>query len=105
MNPRMNTHTPGPWAVDDFDPHMLAIIGRPAWKCRRDGKSQRWSVAEVDDLMGDHPQEVIANARLIAAAPDLLKACVSMIASRTLIVDDVQLIRDMHSAIEKATKA
>lgn len=68
-------HTPGPWRVDDergFD--RIEIIGRPDYPCRRFEVMGEWRVAELDDLMGDYPEVVAANARLIAAAPDLLKA-------------------------------
>jgi|JI10StandDraft_1071094.scaffolds.fasta_scaffold488824_3 hypothetical protein len=59
------THTPGPWVVcpgtqfEDMEPRVLANGGRHA-------------VASVK-LTGNIQKE--ANARLIAAAPELLEAC------------------------------
>jgi hypothetical protein len=57
-------HTPGPWEYESQDPHALGKITSD------DGTL----VAEVHgDWDDDHSTE--ANARLIAAAPDLLAAC------------------------------
>lgn len=67
-------HTCGPWRVDDetsdFD---IYIVGRPAWKATRYGRTGEWDVAAVE-ILDDHPVETKANARLIAAAPELLEA-------------------------------
>jgi hypothetical protein len=62
----MSRHTPGPWHVrEDY------YVGRPG----------KLSLAEVK--CGDVPAEDVeqhrANARLIAAAPDLLAACESFL--------------------------
>jgi hypothetical protein len=51
-------HTPGPWTVERYNTH-------PHYEIYADGP-QRVACAE------DHLSESIANARLIAAAPDLL---------------------------------
>ena len=57
-------HTPGPWDFDDLrsDGGNLEIVG-----------GNDVCVADVDPDGSD--DEVMANARLIAAAPDLLAAC------------------------------
>lgn len=66
----IRAHTPGPWRVDeDSDPPR--VIGRPIWPCRRSGVEGEWEVAELDDFCGDHADEILANARLIAAAPTM----------------------------------
>jgi hypothetical protein len=61
----MNTqHTPGPWAVkhhEDTDTYSIIVAGRQ-WNS--------WTVAALG-----HSKEDEANARLIAAAPDLLAVC------------------------------
>lgn len=59
----MAQHTPGPWAIDqNYGSGCLHV-----WSPRRE-----IAVARVSD---DHPRaEDYANARLIAAAPDLLAA-------------------------------
>lgn len=59
-------HTPGTWVAegaDVFGDHNIIL---------RDGEDRR-AVAAVVSNMRD-PSEVAANARLIAAAPDLLEA-------------------------------
>lgn len=62
------THTPGPWAVDD-DRDRIYI--------RPDGTGWLLAVVPRDLFMAQQKQEwsIEANARLIAAAPDLLTAC------------------------------
>jgi hypothetical protein len=66
----MNKHTPGPWAVDDNHGRRYIEPG-----------SSDEPVAEVCKKKGG---EYLANAHLIAAAPDLLaalEACESAMAS------------------------
>lgn len=58
------THTPGPWIfTSDGDAPMTHSIR---------GANRMW-VAEIHDTAGTQ-HEVLANARLIAAAPELLHA-------------------------------
>jgi len=57
----MSKHTPGPWEVDGYR------VGHPV------GKHGFDLVARI--LQTDNATEDAANARLIAAAPDLLAAC------------------------------
>jgi hypothetical protein len=64
-----NKHTPGPWHRSESG-DTTYIIGHPTWPCSRNGHEQEWEVAVIDDLLGEHPAEARANARLIAAAPD-----------------------------------
>lgn len=62
------SHTPGPWEIQDLAP-PINIYGPE----REDG-TRPW----VAECGGDEPynsQTDEANARLIAAAPDLLEAC------------------------------
>ena len=75
----MTGHTPGPWAVaidqpagDEPGPTFPAIVEA----------EHGWHIADlqvIDDHLGEAPRE--ANARLLAAAPELLEALESMIAS------------------------
>ena len=60
-------HTPGPWR---------AVPGCPEWTVEADGRGEVWNVAVVCDDCDDSDTE--ANARLIAAAPDLLAALKDM---------------------------
>lgn len=56
--------TPGPWRADFDD----AIVGRPTWPCQRNQERGEWTVAVVDDLMGEYQDERAANQAYIAAA-------------------------------------
>ena len=55
-------HTPGPWIVDEDDPHVILAP---------DGDDAPWFVAEAAYDCGPGMSGK-ANARLIAAAPDML---------------------------------
>lgn len=73
----MTEHTPGPWRVDEYSRDEIEIVG-PREKCTRNGTKNEWTLAQVGSPeFWDDPQfekEDHANARLIAAAPDLLAA-------------------------------
>lgn len=60
----MSKHTPGPWAVYDDS---------------NDGKTNRIEIAALGKTVAriyhSVPEEDLPNARLIAAAPELLEAC------------------------------
>jgi hypothetical protein len=62
------SHTPGPWAVDDDTLEIFSIVP---------GHSTGW-IAKVlgndDNGRPLSPDEMAANARLIAAAPEMLSA-------------------------------
>ena len=58
-------HTPGPWRIDPADPHHVIAADDGDW-------SDFWSVSTATDDCGPGMSRTIANARLIAAAPDLL---------------------------------
>jgi hypothetical protein len=58
------THTPGPWEVSGY--HVYAEVG----DLRRDGYDLHCVVDRTD---GRTNEEADANARLISAAPDLLR--------------------------------
>lgn len=60
-------HTPGPWRIDPADPHHVIAADDGDW-------SDFWSVSTATDDCGPGMSRTIANARLIAAAPDLLAA-------------------------------
>jgi hypothetical protein len=70
-------HTPGPWTIT----HPYA------WKCEiRSAKRFIGNAGRADETR----EEMEANARLIAAAPDLLQACEEAQATLALIAHDVQ---------------
>lgn len=65
-------HTPGPWIVDHTE---KGLIGKPATRIISDGPVCTQTVAHLmDDAYLNGEGSTIANARLIAAAPELLKA-------------------------------
>lgn len=57
----MPKHTPGPWKIDENEDLPLAVI---------EGTEEGTGIAEI----GPRTPELIANAHLIAAAPDMLEA-------------------------------
>lgn len=61
-------HTPGPWLIDHIRGRYRVRINGRGW-----GSLAR-VIVRMDGDVEDSP-EGMANARLIAAAPDLLEAC------------------------------
>ena len=103
-NPRgtqsMSTkHTPGPW--------QAVNSGRHEWSHWINGPDGQSSVVGVTRLARD-PTRSDANARLIAAAPDLLEAlssCVKWIESAaSTLGEDAIVARLAQTAIDRATK-
>lgn len=73
----MSGHTPGPWNLNSGETYMVrgadeGPVCQPKWLRGRHGLGGR----RTND-------EVMANARLIAAAPDLLEAAVKLEAAET----------------------
>lgn len=81
----MSKHTPGPWGLDNIRRDSASGIttmdirgpGRPRGPSQR---PYRDVVAEIRTDWGTH-DEVDANGRLIAAAPDLLDALEALLAA------------------------
>lgn len=112
----MSGHTPGPWAVDE------PIESFHLFDCfRGDVETVRFIVARDDVIAiteapyasdkhtrGD-AERIDANARLIAAAPDLLQACVNLLSARankgfvTVTADGHDPLAELAAAIAKAT--
>lgn len=97
----MSTHTPGPWSQSSWAPLEI----RPA-----DSSSKGWSsgfspIARIciDKRIRDG-DECLANARLICAAPELLKALQLAVRQNS---HDMQMtgeeLRQCEAAIAKAT--
>lgn len=61
----MSGHTPGPWTVDQRAGNSLSI----------DGPEGREIASVYDEDIDDVTPQQEADARLMAAAPDLLDAC------------------------------
>ena len=89
-------HTPGPW----FTWEGGVYAGRPKVKKRGELSGYDAKICEMDDMDGTARSRK-ANARLIAAAPDLLEACRSAWWNS---LDLPESVREMLSAaIAKAT--
>ena len=96
--------TPGPYHIE-ADGSELLIIGRPTWPCRRFRTLGEWEVARIDDLNGEHRNEMLANARLFAGAP-LLFGFVASFAGRDMTFakgSDRTRILEAQQLIEKVT--
>lgn len=97
-------HTPGPWRREPG-------VAQGAWI---KGSTGEW----VALACGDTPERALANGSLIAAAADLLGACVAFVASEDALLADLRadgelpdltekpwtLVDAMRAAIAKATE-
>ena len=71
------SHTPGPWEAQIEKDTRLKIVGPEGW-------------LGVAQAFGDDFKEAQANARLIAAAPELLEACqIAVVLLRRYIEDHI----------------
>jgi hypothetical protein len=74
----MNKHTPGPWQLARFNPERATVEVETV--ARGDElPDQGYFIA----LVGSYAAEPGPDARLIAAAPDLLAACEELLATHT----------------------
>jgi hypothetical protein len=64
--PTKRAHTPGPWGIGDYDDGHECVI---------EASESKRMICECYEDGEEHTDEDRANARLIAAAPDLLDAC------------------------------
>jgi len=102
----MSKHTPGPWASNKYTTSVSVPL--KAIDCERIG----FSIVFVN---GHREKEAAANARLIAAAPELLEVVQKFVAwseaerdpSGTTFWQRVEMCREVdalaHAAIAKAT--
>ena len=92
-------HTPGPWLTDRNNVHTGQIA--TVYHCIGNDWIEIWTDKWLETGLGEGEQE--ANARLIAAAPDLLAALQSVLSNSL----DSQGLADAHkqarAAIAKAT--
>jgi hypothetical protein len=93
----MSKHTPGPWEAKNVGPH---------WNNK---EIDNWIITygKDDEQVVDHVYEE-ADARLIAAAPELLQACKDALATgehdMQHILDNGRLRDVLGAAIAKATR-
>jgi hypothetical protein len=87
-------HTPGPWVA-----YQTGGLLSP-WNVRPEDKS----IEYVAGTFGRKEKEQEANARLIAAAPELLQSLIKVCdALEKTISSDHQTLSDAREIIEKAT--
>jgi hypothetical protein len=73
INQLIMTHTPGPWAIDNL---RIWASGQ-----------EEYTIAIIP-MDGYSPHQMQANARLIAAAPDLLEALGILVKEIDILVED-----------------
>ena len=104
------SHTPGPWHIEQFTSGYSKHEDRTISHRLESGNMLR--IARAYNVMG--PNETDANARLIAAAPDLLAACHALMRAEAMqegkrggeIMGQISLAIDAaRAAIAKATGA
>lgn len=102
----VSAHTPGPWEIGPRPTQIMTSL-EAAMKYAPNKPYVYLMLASTD--CDPHPDRSVANARLIAAAPELLAACEAMIAADFGAAEwtpgmDV-LARDMRAAVAKAVGA
>jgi hypothetical protein len=96
----MSKHTPGPWRLNEnnnwkTNPFSVTV--------RKFGVHST-TIANIPTRMTVPPQEQQANARLIAAAPDLLEALQTLPQGPLYTDDEINLwVEKASAAIDKAT--
>ena len=91
-------HTPGPWLIQQGDEWADGIVTLHGHN--EDGTPMYWTVASYNRRR----DEAEANARLIAAAPELLGALLAMQAFIEGKPDAVEPFGMVRAAIAKATE-
>lgn len=92
-------HTPGPWKLSDFEVYPTV------WKGAENTRNHAL-IARVSNWGGETNElreQAAANARLIAAAPELLNALCAIVASDDAHALTQQWIEMGRRAIAKAT--
>jgi hypothetical protein len=87
-------HTPGPWIARAWRTHSWTTITREV-------NGEAVPIAEVDAARPGYlsDPETIANARLIAAAPDLLNGCRALLGLVQLVSGRDDLPADLREAL------
>jgi hypothetical protein len=94
-----NTHTPAPWKIEPHD-HANVIWADNGTIC------DVFHANENDDMTSGFPvmQESEANARLIAAAPELLEALQELLCDKYLSAPlNADRMAKAREAVKKAT--
>ena len=88
----MSRHTPGPWGLRRSETGPWAVFDA----------NGNWAAVTTKKQW---PAEDLANARLIAAAPDLLEALIALTSPICSEVEDAEAHALARAAIAKATGA
>ena len=96
----MSKHTKGPWEVCEHD-HGTVIRTESAKKTKY-GASRYAVIGGFESSDPEQMEEARANARLIAAAPDLLAALRTLVDEPQPLGIDRAAYRDALLAIERA---
>lgn len=102
-------HTPGPWFPSFHANICIGVQNSP------DGFTQMICnsiLPDKDEEYENQREEIEANAKLIAAAPELLEACVESLSTIEMLLDEIGKIHpsasisitSIQKAIKKATK-
>ena len=93
----MSKHTPGPWTASEGSPSDLWHVDMP-------DRQFSITVARGDEDWDMSVEEVQANARLIAAAPDLLDALQALVAAFDADLHDLMIAKlAAQASIAQAT--
>ena len=90
-------HTPGNWEIKD-----IYFPGTKVHKGLHIFSNQKYDDREICDMWGSATEEGQANAKLIAAAPDLLEALMNIENDDNRIPSKIWEMR--NQAIKKATE-
>ena len=93
----MSKHTPGPWTASQW--HDSAT-DQGGWTISANG--HLLPMSDMDSGDGDNPE---ANARLIAAAPELLEACVELLAAERFSVRPPETVMQAEAKLGRIRKA
>jgi hypothetical protein len=83
--PDAEKHTPGPWEID--------IQGNYLGVCSKEDGEDEWYIAQCYRALSTKGED-IANARLMAAAPNMLAACKALIEATSPEKDSVDFCRE-----------
>jgi hypothetical protein len=89
-------HTPGPWEYEKPDENGNAVVG-----VELENEADGFSIAVV---CSGSPDQTLADAALIAAAPELLDALRSIVNTCNVRIDDprIKYFDEARAAIAKA---
>jgi hypothetical protein len=95
----MNTqHTPGAWDYDYYEGHIA--LSSPKHPDDYFARVEFSPCVDTSPWDGDSPMtEDVANTKLIAAAPELLAACIELVEHIEALPDDTEKCRILRLAL------